>query len=65
MVNIGVYNMLGQEINTLVNEEKTGGEYHAVWNGKDLNGNEVPSGIYFYSLHAGNFEEVKKMILLR
>lgn len=64
-VNLSIFNMLGQKINTLVNEEKQGGEYHIAWNGNDFNGKEVPSGIYLYTLHAGNIEQVKKMILMR
>jgi beta-glucanase (GH16 family) len=65
LVNIRIYNLLGKEVKTLVNEEKAGGEYSAVWNGKDINGNDAPSGIYFYSIHSGNFAQVKKMVLLR
>ena len=65
LVTIKVYDLLGKEIKTLVNEEKKSGIYSAVWNGKDNIGNEVPSGIYFYVIRAGNFEQVKKMVLLR
>jgi beta-glucanase (GH16 family) len=65
LVNISVYNLLGKTINTLVNEVKTPGEYRTVWNGKDINGNDVPSGIYFYSIRAGNLVQVKKMVLLK
>jgi len=65
LVNISVYNLLGKTISTLVNEVKTPGEYRTVWNGKDINGNDVPSGIYFYSIRAGNLVQVKKMVLLK
>jgi len=65
LVNVTVYNILGKSITTLVNEDKTPGEYSTVWNGKDINGNEMPSGIYFYSIRAGNFAQVKKMVLLK
>jgi flagellar hook assembly protein FlgD len=65
LVNIKVYNLLGKEIKTLVNEEKARGEYSVIWNGKDINGNNVPSGIYFYSLKAENYYQVKKMVLLK
>jgi hypothetical protein len=41
------------------------GEYSAVWDGKDLHGNDSPSGIYFYSIYSGKLKEVKKMVLLR
>jgi hypothetical protein len=65
LVNIRVYNLLGKAITTLVNETKTPGKYNAIWNGKDIYGNDAPSGIYFYAIHAGNFAQVKKMVLLR
>jgi flagellar hook assembly protein FlgD len=57
--------LLVKKISTLENEVKTPGEYRTVWNGKDINGNDVPSGIYFYSIRAGNLVQVKKMVLLK
>ena len=59
-VTLKVYDILGREIATLVNEEKPTGEYEVEFDGVNL-----PSGIYFYQLKAGNFVETKKMILLR
>jgi len=53
-----VYDVLGNEIATLVNEVKAAGNYEVNFNAKDL-----PSGIYFYQLQAGNFSATKKMIL--
>lgn len=55
-----VYDVLGREIKTLVNEKQTPGNYSVNFNAGNLS-----SGIYFYSLSAGNFTETKKMILLR
>jgi photosystem II stability/assembly factor-like uncharacterized protein len=55
-----VFNVLGNEIVTIVNEEKPAGTYEVQFNGTGL-----PSGIYFYKLQAGNFVETKKMILLK
>ena len=55
-----VYDVLGNEITTLVNEEKSAGTYEVVFDGKDL-----PSGIYFYTLKSGTFTETKKMVLLK
>jgi len=52
--------MLGNEIETLINEEKSVGTYELNWNANDL-----PSGVYFYQLRAGNFIETKKMILVK
>ena len=57
---IKVFDILGNEIATLVNEEKPAGNYEVEFNGATL-----PSGVYFYQLKAGNFVETKKMILIR
>jgi hypothetical protein len=59
-VSLKVYDVLGNEIATLVNEELPAGEYEV-----EFDGSKLPSGIYFYQLKAGNFIETKKMILLR
>ena len=55
-----VYDILGREITTLVNEEKVPGSYNVYFNG-----NNLPSGIYFYRLAAGNYTTTKKMLLLK
>lgn len=55
-----VYDVLGNEIEILVNEEKPVGIYEVTWYAEDL-----PSGVYFYQLRTGEFIETKKMILLR
>jgi hypothetical protein len=60
MVSLTIYNTLGQLVISLVNEQKGPGSYQIQWNALD-----VPSGIYFYRLQAGQFVETKKMILLR
>jgi len=59
-VNLKVFNMLGQEVATLVNEEQSAGEYAA-----DFNASNRASGIYLYRLLAGDFSLTKKMILIR
>lgn len=59
-VQLKVYDVLGNEIATLVNEEKPAGTYEIEFNGKDL-----ASGVYFYRLKSGNYQAMKKMILLR
>jgi len=64
-VQIQVYNILGQLITTLVNEDKHPGVYEVFWNGKNIKGEDAPSGLYFYRFKSGKFEDVKKMILLR
>jgi hypothetical protein len=60
-----IYNILGQRVRTLVNEEKQPGQHLAVWDGKDDGANDVSSGIYFYILETGEFRETKKMTLIR
>jgi len=57
---IKVYDILGNEIETLVNEEKSAGSYELTWNAKGLS-----SGVYFYQLRAGSFVETKKMVLIK
>jgi hypothetical protein len=59
-IQIKVYDMLGKEIETLVNEEKAAGSYEMAWYADGL-----PSGVYFYRLQAGDFVETKKMILMK
>jgi len=59
-VQLIVYDVLGKEIATLVNEEKPAGTYEVEWNATGL-----PSGVYFYKLRANEFAQVKKMILLK
>ncbi|MCZ6702304.1 MAG: T9SS type A sorting domain-containing protein [Ignavibacteria bacterium] len=59
-VRLRVFDVLGKEVATLVNEELSAGSYKAEFNASDL-----ISGIYFYELQAGRFVETKKMILLR
>jgi len=62
MVTIRVYDVLGNEIATLVNEEKPAGEYNIEFRIDNL---ELSSGIYFYQLKAGSFIQTKKMIVLK
>jgi hypothetical protein len=59
-VALKIYDVLGKEVATLVNEEKPAGSYQVNWNASNLS-----SGIYFYRLHTGSFVETKKMILLK
>ncbi|MCH8035073.1 MAG: T9SS type A sorting domain-containing protein [Bacteroidetes bacterium] len=59
-VTIKVYDVLGNEIATLVNEELEAGKYEIDFIARDL-----PSGIYFYTFRSGSFAETKKMLLLK
>jgi hypothetical protein len=65
LVTLKVYNLLGNEIATLVNEEKPAGTYEVEFSAASINGAELPSGIYFYRLTAGSFVQTMKMILLK
>jgi hypothetical protein len=62
---LAVYNILGQKVRTLVDEDRAPGEYQVVWDGKDDDGKDVASGVYFYQLRVGNSSEPKKMLLLK
>jgi hypothetical protein len=59
-VTLKVFDVVGNEIETLVNQEEPAGSYEVQFSAIDL-----PSGIYFYQLRAGNFVETKKMILIK
>lgn len=59
-VQLNVYDVLGNEVAVLVNEEKPAGTYEVEFSAKNL-----PSGIYYYTIKAGNFTETRKMILLK
>ncbi len=59
-VSLKVFNVLGEEMSTLVSEELYAGVYSREWSGTDM-----PSGVYFYRLIAGSFVETRKFILLR
>ena len=60
MVSLKVYNILGQEVDTLVNKAQTPGPYEVEFNAQNLT-----SGIYFYRLTFGSFSETKKLIMLK
>ena len=60
LITMNVYDVLGREVTTLVNETKQPGEYEVEFNASNL-----PSGVYFYQIKAGEFIETKKMILLK
>ena len=60
LVTLKIYDLLGREIATLVNEEKPIGTYEVTWNAANL-----PSGVYFYQLKAGSYTATKKLLLLK
>ena len=64
-IRIDIFNILGQLVNTLVDEKIVQGEHKVVWNGDDQSGAKVSSGIYFYSLSVNGSRAIKKMTLIR
>lgn len=64
-VKINIYDINGQLICNLVNEELSTGVYTTNWDGTDSHGNKISSGTYFYRVEAGSTFDVKKMILLK
>ena len=64
-VKLEVYNMVGQVVRTLVNNQQNAGRYVVQWNAANDNGQNLASGIYLYRIQAGDFHEVKKMLLLK
>lgn len=63
-VELAIYNLQGQRVRTLVDEIKMPGKYSASWNGRNAQGGRVPSGIYFYRVHAGNMLVTRRLLLL-
>lgn len=59
-VNLKIYDMLGHEISTLINNEQTAGEYKVQFDGSSL-----PSGVYIYTIKAGGLRDSKKLLLLK
>jgi len=64
-VSLRIYDAAGRLVRALVNEERRAGRYEESWDGRDSNGSSVASGIYFYRLTAGSFEETRKLALMR
>ena len=60
-----IYNLLGQPINTIVDEPLSAGPHSFKWNGRTRDGQAVASGVYFYRLTVGDRSETKKMVLLK
>ncbi len=64
-VTIRVFDILGQVVATLVDNEMDAGVHSVEWNGRDQKGNRVSSGIYFYRIEAGDFTKTMKMMLAK
>ncbi len=64
-VTLKVFDVLGREVATLVDEYKQAGNYKAIFNVETLRATSLPSGVYFYKLQAGSYHETKKLILMK
>lgn len=64
-VTVKIFNLLGQDIKTLLNEPMTEGNHTILWDGKDNFGNQVASGIYLYQLQAGDIVCFKKLAIIK
>ncbi|MCF7858876.1 MAG: carboxypeptidase regulatory-like domain-containing protein [Candidatus Cloacimonetes bacterium] len=64
-ISLNIYNVKGQLVRKLINNEEDAGIHSTIWKGKDDNGNQVSSGIYFYRMSAGENISTKKMLLLK
>ena len=62
---IKVYNLLGQEVKTLINKTQGRGIHTMTWDGKDNTGRIVASGVYLYRLEAGTFVKSRKMLFIK
>ncbi len=64
-VTLRIFNVLGQEVRTLVDEPQAAGMYSITWDGKDNAGREVGSGVYFYRLASGDYQTTERMLLVK
>jgi hypothetical protein len=62
---LSIYNLRGELIRTLVNAEKDPGEYSVQWDGTNVRGEKMGSGVYLYRLQAGDFTSTKKMVVVK
>ena len=63
-VTVSVYNIVGQKVIDLVHDVRQGGYQEILWDSKDANDNLVSSGVYFYTITAGDYTALKKMVLM-
>jgi len=64
-ISIKIFNIIGQEITTLIDQEQLAGEHYILWNGKNYSENDVASGVYFYNMTLDNQSISRKMMLTR
>ena len=64
-VRLEIYDLMGRNINTVVNQNQPAGRHFIIWNANDYLGNQVSAGVYLYRLQAGNKIFTRKMILMK
>ena len=64
-VSITIYDLMGRQIRTLINEQVSAGYHSTLWNATNDLGSPVSAGVYIYTISASEFRDVKKMILLK
>jgi len=64
-VTLEIFNLLGERVKLLADNEEVAGEHAAIWDGTDEKGKTLPSGVYFYRLKGEDFSETKKMMFLK
>jgi len=64
-VNVTIYDMLGRQVKTLINQTQDAGFKSVLWNATNNQGNPVSAGVYLYQIQAGEFVQTKKMVLLK
>ena len=62
-IELTITDIIGRKVTTLIKGYQRSGNHNVLWTGKDSNGNQVPSGIYFYNLKSGSSIKTKKMTL--
>ena len=65
LVNVTVYDMLGRQVKTLINQTQEAGYKSVIWNATNDYGKPVSAGIYLYQIQAGEYISTKKMVLLK
>ena len=65
IVQLNIYDILGNKITTLMNDYISPGNYNLKWNGKDFRGEEVSGGVYLYELKSSTFNKTQKMIFIK
>jgi flagellar hook assembly protein FlgD len=65
LVNITIYDMLGREVKTLINQTQDAGYRSVIWDATNDYGKPVSAGIYLYQIHAGEYIRTRKIILLK